>query len=84
MLKSFGGSGKEYNSEWHEKRREAREETFGIDEWGPIEIAQYDLEGVEFTRKKKKSTYELEPLRTDAEGSAQDVADLRTIASIRD
>lgn len=79
---SHGDSGKVLSEEWHKKRWEAETTTFGIEEWDEIDIARYDLEDVEFSRKFKRSTYEPEP-RMEAEGSVK-ATDIKTLGDIRD
>lgn len=68
---SLSGSGRYLNQEWHDMRHKARTETFNIDEWGDIDIEKFDLDTVDFDRKKKDSTFEARPDRSEAEGSAQ-------------
>ena len=46
-----GNSGKNLNEEWHRFRWKAISETFGIEEFGEIDIEKYDLDELEFSRK---------------------------------
>ena len=82
-LHSFGDRGGPYSSEWHEKRREAREETFSLDEWDEQDITRFGLDEIPFDRKSKDSTFKLEPEFDDAEGSAQRT-DVRDDPGVRD
>ena len=77
------GSGQNLNEEWHRFRWKAISETFGIEEFGPIDIEKYDLDELEFSRKYKRSSYITETRQED-EGAAKEGIDIRTIDKIRD
>lgn len=67
---SLGSPGRFLNKEWHQTRYEARTETYGLSEWGDIDIERYDLDNVEFTRKHKDSSY-ITRVQVESEGAAQ-------------
>jgi hypothetical protein len=79
-LFSYGGPGSKLSEEWHDTRHEARTTTYGLFEWGEIDIERYDLDEIEFTGKYVDRTYILKP-RVLSEGgtnSGFDVRDLPT------
>ena len=78
-----GNSGQNLNEEWHRFRWKAISETFGIEEFGEIDIEKYDLDELEFSRKYKRSSYITETRQED-EGAAKEGIDIRTIDKIRD
>ena len=80
---SLGGSGRYLNAEWHEIRRQAREETFSLAEWDRISRLRYDLDDVEVFRKRKDSSY-IGSARVESEGGAGGGNDLRDDPAIRD
>lgn len=78
VQKSLGNIGRYLNEEWHETRHEARTETLNINQWGRIDQTAYDLDTVDFDRKRVAWLYETSP-RIDSEGgpvSGFDVRDL--------
>jgi len=83
VLDSFGDDSGPYSEEWHRKRDEARYDSYTLDEFSELDIIRYGLKDVQIDRKKKPSTFRLEPRRDDAEGSAQPV-DIRTLKTVRD
>lgn len=80
---SLGNSGKHLNSEWHEQRRIAHEETVKIDHWSEIDQVKYDLDTVDFDRKKLDRAFIMQP-RRKSEGSAQSGTDIRELPTVRD
>jgi hypothetical protein len=78
-----GNSGENLNTEWHVERWKAISENFSLDEFGPIDIEQYDLDELQFSRKYKRSSYITET-RLEDEGSAKEGIDIRTIDAHRD
>lgn len=83
VLDSFGDDSGPYAEEWHRKRDEARYDSYSLDEFSELDIIRYGLRDIQIDRKKKPSTFRLEPRRDDAEGSAGRV-DIRTLDNIRD
>jgi len=83
VLQSSGGSGEELSREWHRKRWEAESETFGILEWGEIEIQRFDLDEIQFSRKYKQSTYHSES-QIEGEGGPKSGKDVRETFPERD
>jgi len=75
---SFGNDGRFVNKEWHAKREEARTETYGLFEWGEIDIEKYDLDTVEFDRAHKESTHITES-KIEVEGGAHGGRDLKEL-----
>lgn len=51
------GGGKAVWSEWHERRREARENHHSLTEFGEIEITTYDLDTAGVTGEDNPETY---------------------------
>jgi len=70
-LMPTGNSGRYANEEWHDTREEAATETFSIEEWSDIEQTQYDLEEVDFDRKKKPSSYYTKNYGPESPGGAK-------------
>jgi hypothetical protein len=73
---SFGNDGRFVNAEYHAKREQARTETYGLFEWGDIDIEKYDLDTVEFNRAEKDSTHITES-KVEVEGGAKGGVDIR-------
>lgn len=73
---SLGNDGKYVNKNYHAFREMARTETYGLMEWGEIDIEKYDLDNVDFDRSQKGSTYITESM-VEVEGGAQGGIDIR-------
>lgn len=54
-------SGKAVDQEYHDFRREARQNSMSIGEYGPQEINRFDLETAKITGRDNKRTYEYDP-----------------------
>lgn len=80
---STGNTGKNLNEEWHLQRWIAESEYYSIKEFDDIDIEQFDLDEVEFTRKFKKSE-DITDTRLESEGSAKSGVNIKTISDIRD
>jgi len=80
---STGNSGDVLNEEWHLQRWIAESEYYSIREFDDIDIEQFDLDEVEFTRKFKKSE-DITDTRLESEGSAKSGVNIKTISDIRD
>jgi len=80
---SLGNDGKYLNSEWHETRHKAATETTQIDEWGDIDQERYDLDTVDFDRKKLDRAF-VTDTRLESEGSAKSGFDVRDLPGVRD
>jgi len=80
---SHGNSGDVLNEEWHLQRWIAESEYYSIEEFDDIDIAKYDLDEVEFSRKFKRSE-DITDTRLESEGSAKSGVDIKTISDIRD
>jgi hypothetical protein len=78
---SFGNSGKNVNAEYHAMREKARTETYGLFQWGDIDIEKFDLDTVEFDRAQKDSTHITEN-RVEVEGGAKGGVDIRKFPSL--
>jgi len=72
----FGNDGKFVNKEYHAKRQEARTETYGLFEWGDIDIEKFDLDNIEFDRSQKDSTHITES-KVDVVAGAKGGVDVR-------
>lgn len=65
---SLGNDGKHVNEEYHLKRQQAKRNTYTIDEWGPQDIENYDLETVNFGDGSNKQYYIVSrPLKGEVE-----------------
>lgn len=82
-LMSHGNAGKYLSEEWHEIRRIAHEETYDIDDWSNIDQTRFDLDDVDFDRKKVDRAFVTEEA-VHAEGAAHSGTDIRTLDTIRD
>lgn len=80
---SLGNDGKHLNSDWHETRREAHEETVKIEEWDEIDRVRYDLDTVDFDTKKV-DRFKFTRTDVEAEGAAQPDRDIRELPTVRD
>jgi len=80
---THGNSGKNLNEEWHLQRWIAESEYYSIEEFGDIDIEQYDLDEVDFSRKFKRSE-DITDTRLASEGSAKSGVNIKTIDDIRD
>ena len=67
VQKSLGNTGRFLNSEWHEKRRKARE-SLGLFEFGDVERIRYDLDNITFDRVMRNPTSDA---AIEAEGAAK-------------
>lgn len=54
---SLGNDGKYVNEEYHAFRQMAKRTTYSINEWGPQDIENYDLETVDFGDGSNKTYY---------------------------
>jgi hypothetical protein len=79
---STGDDGRFLNANYYEVRRQAREETYNLRNWGDIDITRYDLETVDFDRKGKESAF-VQRAQIEAEGASQSGEDIRDIPTIR-
>lgn len=52
---------KPLDSEWHEKRQEARKTAFSLAEFSQEEITRYDLDTARITGRDNPRTYEMDP-----------------------
>lgn len=60
---------------WHERRQEARETAFSVDEFGETEITEFDLDTAGITGKDNKRSFTHDrPLNEESNGF--DVRDL--------
>jgi len=80
---STGNSGDVLNEEWHLQRWIAESEYYTIEEFGDIDIEQFDLDEVDFSRKFKRSE-DITDTRLESEGSAKSGVNIKTISDIRD
>jgi len=78
-----GNSGDVLNEEWHLQRWIAESEYYSLKEFDDIDIAKYDLDEVEFSRKFKRSE-DITDTRLESEGSAKSGVNIKTISDIRD
>lgn len=75
---SVGNSGKNVNKEYHLFRERARRTAFSIDEFGPQEIEDYDLESVDFDRTVLEGSDRTDVV-VEAEGSARGGRELKEL-----
>lgn len=80
---THGNTGKNLNEEWHLQRWIAESEFYTIDEFDDIDIEQFDLDEVDFSRKFKRSE-DITDTRLESEGSAKSGVNIKTISDIRD
>jgi len=81
VLYQHTGSGQTLNQEWHATRWEAISETYGLREFGEIDIEKYDLDELQFSRKYKESSFISDP-RQENEGAGKADRDIRTIPTV--
>jgi hypothetical protein len=83
VQQSYGNSGANLSSEYHERQHYAYTETFSIVEWGDIDITRYELDSITFDRKYKDSSYITES-QIETEGSSQGQKDIQEHTPQRD
>lgn len=83
VQQSYGNSGANLSSEYHERRHYAYTQTFSLVEWGEIDITRYELDSITFDRKHKDSSYVTET-QIETEGSSKTGRDIRESNPQRD